>query len=415
MSYAIKDINLAPEGQRKIQWVISNMPILSKLEKEFKRTQPFKKVKVAISVHLEAKTAYLAKVFKSAGAHVRVTGSNPLSTRDDICAALAKEGIEVFAWYNPTPQEYKSHIRETLKFGPNIIIDDGGDLVTLMHEEMPELIKNVYGGCEETTTGLQRLRALEKENKLKFPMMMVNDGQCKHLFDNRYGTGQSVWDGILRTTNLNIAGKNVVVSGYGWCGKGIALRAKGLAANVIITEIDPVKACEAMMDGYKVMTMDRACEIGDIFITATGCKEIITEKHFKKMKDGAILSNAGHFNVEVSVEQLEKIAKSKILRRNNIVGYKLANGKTLNLLGQGRLVNLACGDGHPAEIMDMSFALQLLCAKYILDNKGKLDNKLYNVPEKLDKFVAEKVLESKGIKIDSLTPAQKAYVNSWKL
>ncbi|MFO7635737.1 MAG: adenosylhomocysteinase [Clostridia bacterium] len=415
MAYSIRDISLAPEGKRKIDWVTSNMPILSRLEQEYGEKQVFKGVKVAICVHLEAKTAYLGKVFKNAGAQVRVTGSNPLSTKDDVCAALAKDGVEVFAWHNASSVEYQAHLRETLSFGPNIIIDDGGDLVSIMHEEMQAQLADVYGGCEETTTGILRLRAMEKEKRLQFPMVGVNEGKCKHLFDNRYGTGQSVWDGILRTTNLNIAGKSAVVVGYGWCGKGIALRARGLGANVIITEIDPVKACEAVMDGYLVMPMDKACTLGDVFITATGCKEVITTRHFTKMKDGALLANAGHFNVEVSVEQLENIAVGKTERRQNITGYRMPGGSTLNLLGEGRLVNLACADGHPAEIMDMSFSLQLLCAKHILDNKGRLKNRLYGVPDKIDDYVARKALEGMGVKIDRLTRAQKEYLNSWKI
>jgi len=407
----IRDINLKEEGLRKINWAKSNMPILNQLEKIFEKEKPFKGIKISLSIHLEAKTAYLATLLKVGGADIRVTGSNPLSTQDDIAAALTSMGLQVFAWHNATSEEYKSHLIKTLEFGPNVVIDDGGDLVNLLHGQLSHLLKNVYGGCEETTTGILRLKTLEKNKELKFPMMSVNDADCKHLFDNRYGTGQSVWEGISRTTNLVIAGKNAVVAGYGWCGKGVAMRAKGLGANVIITEIDPIKAIEAIMDGFSVMPMDEACKIGDFFVTVTGCKDVITKEHFMSMKDGAILSNAGHFNVEVAVKILENIAIEKINRRKNIVGYKLSNGKTLNLLGEGRLVNLACGDGHPIEIMDMSFAIQALCAKYIVENKGKLSNHVYAVPKEIDDYVANEKLKSLNINIDKLSIEQYDYIN----
>ncbi|MBN2853260.1 MAG: adenosylhomocysteinase [Clostridia bacterium] len=413
--YSIRDINLKEEGLRKIDWVRSNMPILNELERLFIKEQPFKGIKVSLSIHLEAKTAYLATIIKAGGAKIRVTGSNPLSTQDDIAAALVSLGLEVFAWYDATEEEYGTHLRSVLEFGPNVVIDDGGDLVSLLHTEMTDLLPEVYGGCEETTTGIVRLNALDRENRLKFPMMSVNDADCKHLFDNRYGTGQSVWDGILRTTNLVIAGKTVVVAGYGWCSKGIAMRAKGLGASVIITEIDPVKAIEAVMDGFAVMNMDEASYLGDFFVTATGCKDVITEKHFYQMKEGAILSNAGHFNVEVSYADLERIAVKITNRRKNITGYLLSNGKTVNLLGEGRLVNLTCADGHPAEIMDMSFAIQALCAKYIVEQKGKLSNHVHKVPKEIDEFVALFKLKSLGITIDTLTEEQHEYMNSWEL
>jgi len=415
MEYLIRDISLAEEGAQKISWVKSRMPILSALEEEFRKEKPFKGLKITVSVHLEAKTAYLAKVLHAGGAYVRVTGSNPLSTQDAITAALVKDGLEVFAWYKATPEEYDMHIRKALEFGPDIIIDDGGDLVNLLHTDMAELSGNILGGCEETTTGVIRLKALERDKKLKFPMFAVNDADCKHLFDNRYGTGQSVWDGIMRTTNLNVAGKTAVVAGYGWCGKGVAARAKGLGAKVIVTEIDPVKACEATMDGFSVMPMIEAAPLGDFFVTVTGCKNVIESKHFMKMKSGAILSNAGHFNVEIAMDQLEESAVLKIDQRHNIVGYEMPSGRIINVLGEGRLVNLACGDGHPAEIMDMSFAVQALTAKFIAEEAEYLDTAVLKVPEQIDSFVAQRALKGMGVAIDDLTEEQENYLNSWKV
>jgi adenosylhomocysteinase len=413
MKSVIRDISLAEDGRQKIEWVRKNMPLLRALEDEFRETTPFYGVRVVVSVHLEAKTAYLAKLFAIGGGEVSVTGSNPLSTQDDVAAALAADGLDVYAWYNSTKKEYEEHLNLALGYKPNIIIDDGGDLVNLLHTSRSELLPHIMGGCEETTTGVLRLRAMEKEGALKFPMVAVNNANCKYLFDNRYGTGQSVWDGINRTTNLIVASKNVVVAGYGWCGKGIAMRAKGLGANVIVTEINPIKAAEAMMDGFKVMKMSEAAKVGDFFITVTGCRDIITEEHFKNMKDGAILCNAGHFDVEVSVEQLEKVAVEKKQQRKNIMGYKMPNGNWINLLAEGRLVNLAAGDGHPAEIMDMSFALQALSAKYMLKNYSKLGTKVVDVPAELDNLVAEMKLKSWGVKIDKLSKEQKKYLNSW--
>ena len=341
-----------------------------------------------------------------------VTGSNPLSTQDDVAAALVKAGLEVHAWYDATEEEYNSHIRKVLEVGPNIIIDDGGDLVHMMHTEFTDLIPNVIGGCEETTTGILRLEAMNKAGELKFPMVRVNNADCKHLFDNRYGTGQSVWDGINRTTNLIVAGKTVVVAGYGWCGKGVAMRAKGLGAKVIVTEINPVRAIEAIMDGFDVMPMNEAAKYGDFFVTVTGCDKVITEEAFLAMKDGAILCNAGHFDCEIDMAGLRKMAVSAKEMRKNIIGYQLANGNTLCVLGEGRLVNLACGDGHPAEIMDMSFAIQALSAKYLVENSDKLTEKLIDVPEEVDKDVAARKLAFMGKKIDVLTAEQEAYLNA---
>ena len=413
MDSIIRDINLASEGKARINWVKEYMPLLNTLEKEFRAEQPFKGKKVTISVHLEAKTAYLALVLAAGGADVAVTGSNPLSTQDAIAAALVEEGLKVYAWHGATDQEYKEHLNRALDFGPNIIIDDGGDLVQLLHSSRRSLLENVIGGCEETTTGVMRLRSREKEGLLEFPMMSVNDAYCKYLFDNRYGTGQSVWDGIMRTTNLIIAGKNVVVSGYGWCGKGVAMKAKGLGANVTITEIDPIKAIEAVMDGFHVMPMDDAAAIGDIFVTVTGCMKVIRKEHYQKMKNGVLLANAGHFDVEVWRPGLEELCVEERPMRQNIMGYVMEDGRILNLLAQGRLVNLASGDGHPAEIMDMSFALQALCARYIMYNEGKLSNKVYEVPEDIDKRVATMKLSAMGIRIDALTDEQVKYLSTY--
>jgi adenosylhomocysteinase len=409
----IRDISKAESGHKKIEWVKSYMPVLTSIEKEFIKEQPFAGKKIVMSIHLEAKTAYLSKVLKAGGAQVAVTGSNPLSTQDDVAAALAEDGLKVYAWHGATPQEYNQHLNAALDIHPDIVIDDGGDLVHLLHGERQELASNIIGGCEETTTGVMRLKAREREGLLRFPMISVNDAYCKHLFDNRYGTGQSVWDGIMRTTNLIVAGKNVVVIGYGWCGKGVAMKAKGLAANVIVCEIDPIKAIEAYMDGFKVMSMDDAAAIGDFFITVTGCKKVITGKHYKVMKNGAILANGGHFDVEVWKPDLEELSKEKKVMRNNIMGYIMEDGRIINLLAEGRLVNLAAGDGHPAEIMDMSFALQALSAKYINDNSGKLQNRVYDVPDEIDKKVASMKLKALGITIDTLTEEQTEYLRGW--
>ncbi|MGN0601226.1 MAG: adenosylhomocysteinase [Oscillospiraceae bacterium] len=411
----IRDESLWESGKRKIEWVKNNMSLLRGIEEEFQKDKPFEGLKVALSVHLEAKTAYLCKVLAAGGADMYITGSNPLSTQDDVAAALVHDGLKVFAWYGATDEEYHRHISQVVKVGPNIIIDDGGDLVNLIHNEYPELIPNVIGGCEETTTGIIRLIAMNKDKQLKFPMVLVNDAKCKHFFDNRYGTGQSVWDGINRTTNLIVAGKNVVVAGYGWCGKGVAMRAKGLGASVIITEIDPIKALEAVMDGFKVMKMEEAAKVGDFFVTVTGCKDVITEKSFINMKDGAILCNAGHFDCEVDVAGLKRIAVESKKARNNIDGYRLENGNWLYVIGEGRLVNLAAGDGHPAEIMDMSFAIQALSAAYLVKNKGKFDDMIINVPDEIDREVAERKLKSWELEIDELTEEQEKYLGSWQV
>ena len=414
MQSQIRDINLWESGALKIDWVRTHMPLLAGLEEEFIRTKPFAGLKVALSVHLEAKTARLCEVLSRGGAEMFITGSNPLSTQDDIAAALVHEGLNVFAVHDATEQEYEDGIRKVIEAGPNIIIDDGGDLVKMIHENYPELIPDVIGGCEETTTGILRLQTMDREHRLEFPMMLVNDAKCKHFFDNRYGTGQSVWDGINRTTNLIVAGKTVVVAGYGWCGKGVAMRAKGLGAEVIVTEIDPVKAMEAVMDGFSVMTMAQAASKGDFFVTVTGCEDVISENHFPLLKDGAILCNAGHFDVEVAVAKLKEYAVSVRPARNNIKAYALPDGKTVYVIADGRLVNLAAGDGHPAEIMDMSFAIQALSAKYLSDNREAIAREkgrmLNSVPDAIDNDVAWRKLASWGVEIDALTEAQHRYL-----
>lgn len=411
----IRDLSLYRDGEKKIEWAKSYMPLLRSIEKDFLEEKPFQGLKIALSIHLEAKTAYLCKVLASGGAEMYISGSNPLSTQDDVAAALAKSGLNVYAYHGATQEEYNRHISRIIESEPDLIIDDGGDIVSCIHEKHPELIGRIIGGCEETTTGVIRLNAMKKSGQLKFPMVAVNNARCKFLFDNRYGTGQSVWDGINRTTNLVVAGKDVVVAGYGWCGKGVAMRAKGLGARVIITEINPVKAMEAVMDGFRVMPMMEAAEIGDLFVTVTGCRDVIMSDSFMKMKDGAILCNAGHFNVEVNMDELERIAVSKEEKRNNIIGYRLHNGRTLNVIGEGRLVNLAAGDGHPVEIMDMSFAIQALCARYLVLNRERIQTDVLPVPDEIDNEVARRKLSFWGFGIDKLTDVQIDYLTSWQM
>jgi adenosylhomocysteinase len=414
MASEIRNAALWPDGELKIEWVRHHMPLLNGLEDEFKAERPFKGLKIALSVHLEAKTAYLCEVLAAGGAEMYVTGSNPLSTQDDVAAALVHAGLNVFAWYGATPEEYDRHCHKVIEAGPNIIIDDGGDLVNILHNDFPELIPQVIGGCEETTTGILRLQRLDHEKRLMIPMVLVNNAECKHFFDNRYGTGQSVWDGINRTTNLIVAGKTVVVAGYGWCGKGVAMRAKGLGAKVIVTEVNPVKAMEAVMDGFSVMKMRQAAPLGDFFVTVTGCEGVVTRDDFLAMKDGAICCNAGHFDCEVDVAGLRRMAVSEKPARRNITAYTLPDGKRIYILAEGRLVNLAAGDGHPAEIMDMSFAIQALGARWLADNRETLaripGRMALDVPEEIDRTVAERKLASWGCEIDSLTPEQKRYL-----
>ncbi len=412
--YIVRDINLAPAGRLKIAWVQAHMPVLNSIREEFARELPFKGIRVALSIHLEAKTAYLAEVIRAGGADVAVTGSNPLSTQDDVAAGLAATGVRVFAWHNATDAEYREHLLSVLDCRPQIIIDDGGDLVNLLHTVRAGQAPEVIGGCEETTTGVRRLENLAREGKLLFPMMAVNNAFCKFLFDNRYGTGESVWSAIMRTTNLVVAGKTVVVLGYGWCGKGVAMRARGLGARVIVCEIDPVRAIEALMDGYKVMSSEEAAAAGDIFITVTGCRDALDKRHFNRMKDGAILANAGHFDVEINKVSLDAVARRRSLVRQNIEQFDLPDGRKIYLLAEGRLVNLAAGDGHPAEIMDMSFSIQALSARHIKEKAGSLARKLYLVPGEIDQKVATLKLKSQGITIDSLNEKQKAYLNEWQ-
>ena len=407
----IKDISLAPSGANKIKWVESYMPVLNAIKKEFEQTKPFAGKRISMSIHLEAKTAFLAKVLKAGGAEVYVTGCNPLSTQDDVAAALVEEGFEVNAWRGVNEEQYKKHLIKTLSLCPHVMIDDGGDLINLLQGECREYGNDLIGGCEETTTGIHRLKAKEAQGKLNYTMININDADCKHLFDNRYGTGQSTLDGIMNSTNLIIAGKIVVIAGYGWCGKGIAMRVKGMGGIPVITEIDHVKAIEAVMDGFTVMKMDDAAKIGDVFITVTGCCNVIRKEHFEVMKDGVLISNSGHFDCEIDKAALNSCAVEVFERKPNIVGYRMADGRVLNLMAEGRLVNLAAGNGHPAEIMDMSFSLQAKCLEYLVKTEGKLEHKLYSVPVEIDRKVAEMKLSAMGITIDKLSDEQIEYLN----
>ena len=410
----VKDMALAESGRRKIQWVRDFMPALAQIEARFEKEQPFRGLRVAVSVHLEAKTANLGYVLSKGGAQVSLTGSNPLSTQDDVAAGLASLGVETFGIHGASAEEYEAHLIETLKCRPHIVIDDGGDLIDLLGGKCKEYAGDLIGGCEETTTGILRLKAREKDGILPCPMVAVNDAKAKHYYDNKYGTGQSSWDAIMHTTNLVVAGKTVVVAGYGWCGKGVAMRAAGMGANVIVTEVDPFKALDATMNGFRVMTMDQAAHLGDVFVTVTGCKDVIVGRHFQAMKHNALLANAGHFDCEVNVAALRELAESSQLRRENIVGYTLPNGKTLNVLAEGRLVNLAAGNGHPAEIMDMSFAVQALAAEWLTKQTG-LEKKVYAVPDAIDDEIGRAKLAALGLSIDSLTEEQEKYLTSWSV
>ena len=411
----VKDPSLAEYGRMKIAWVQGFMPALTEIRRRFEQEKPFAGKKISMSIHMEAKTAYLATCLAAGGAEVHATGCNPLSTQDDVAAGLDSLGVQTYAVYGVNAKEYQELLVAALSCHPNLIIDDGGDLLDLLTGAYQELGDHVIGGAEETTTGIHRLHARAREGLLPFPMMDVNDAKCKHYYDNKYGTGQSVWDAIMHTTNLLVAGKTVVVAGYGYCGRGVAMRAKGMGANVIVTEIDPIKALEATMDGCRVMPMDEAAKEGDIFVTTTGCRDVITARHFAVMKDNAFLSNAGHFNVEVNGEELEKMAVRVYKRRNDIVGYEMADGRTLNLLAEGRLVNLASGNGHPAEIMDMSFALQALSLEYLLKNGTSLDKQVYDIPQEIDDAVALMKLRGMDLHIDHLTEDQVAYLSGWQV
>jgi adenosylhomocysteinase len=400
-------------GYRKILWAEKHMKVIEKIRQKFSEEKPLEGFKVGMALHVEAKTAVLVKTLISGGAEIAITGCNPLSSQDDVAEALRDMGIRCYAKRGMSEKEYYDALNKVLDFKPDVIVDDGADLIFLLHGERKELAEKIFGASEETTTGIIRLRAMEKEGVLRFPVIDVNDALTKYLFDNRYGTGQSTWDGILRTTNILIAGKTVVVAGYGWCGRGIAMRARGLGAKVIVTEVDEVRALEAVMDGYEVMPMMEAAKVGDIFVTATGDRDIISSEHFKLMKDGAIMANSGHFNVEINIPELESMSISWKKLRENIMEYDLGN-KKLYLLAEGRLVNLVAGDGHPIEVMDMSFSDQALSVRYIVENHDKLENKVYRLPEELDRMVARLKLETMGVKIDKLSEVQKRYLSDWR-
>ncbi|MEA4951357.1 MAG: adenosylhomocysteinase [Aminivibrio sp.] len=411
MDYKIADRALAPSGEKKIRWAKQYMPVLRLLEEKYRKEQPLAGTVISACLHLEAKTACLLILLKDLGAKVTAAGSNPLSTQDDICAALVENGVSVFSRHGMTTEEYFENVRSALSVKPNIIVDDGADLVATVHSEMRDLLPGIRGGSEETTSGVKRLKSMAGEGVLAFPMISVNDAHSKYLFDNRYGTGQSVMDGILRTTNMLVAGKNVVIAGYGWCGRGVAMRASAMGARVIVTEIDPHRAFEALMDGYEVASMDDAASRGDIFLTLTGNTRVIRREHFGKMKDGVLLGNAGHFDVEICKPDLLDLSSSVEETRPGVETYILKDGRRIHLLGEGRLVNLACADGHPIEIMDLSFALQLESAVFLA--KNSLKPGLYDVPEAIDRAVMEAKLASLHIRLDRMTPEQEEYMKSW--
>ena len=410
----VKDMSLAPSGHQKIRWVRDFMPALSGIEERFRREKPFAGLTIAVSVHLEAKTANLGLVLREGGADVHLTGCNPLSTQDDVAAAMADLGVDTYGVYGVDMAGYENLLVETLKCRPHLIVDDGGDLISLLGDRCNQYGERLIGGCEETTTGIHRLYARQRAGILPCPMMAVNDAKAKHYYDNKYGTGQSTMDAIMHTTNLMVAGKTVVVAGYGWCGKGIAMRAKGMGANVIVCEVDPFKALEATMENFRVMPMDQAARLGDLFITATGCKDIIVKRHFQVMKDNALLCNSGHFDCEVDVAALGEMAAERFDRRANIRGYRLPDGRTLNVLAEGRLVNLAAGNGHPAEIMDMSFAVQALSLEWLAKHRGELEKKVYEVPDEIDDQIGRVKLAAMGLAIDELTQEQRDYLAGWE-
>ena len=410
----VKDLSLASSGHQKIEWVRDFMPALSGIEERFRREKPFAGMTIAVSVHLEAKTANLGLVLREGGAEVHLTGCNPLSTQDDVAAAMADKGVETYGVHGVDMEEYERLLVESLKCRPHLIVDDGGDLINLLGGKCAEYADRLIGGCEETTTGIHRLYARQREGILPCPMMAVNDAKAKHYYDNKYGTGQSTWDAIMHTTNLMVAGKTVVVAGYGWCGKGIAMRAKGMGANVIVTEIDPFKALEATMENFRVMKMDEAAKYGDIFVTATGCKDVIVQRHFEMMKDNVILCNSGHFDCEVDVAALRGMATETMERRAGIEGFRMPDGRILNVLAEGRLVNLAAGNGHPAEIMDMSFAVQALSLEWLVKHKDELEKRVYDIPDEIDDQIGRVKLASMGLSIDTLTPEQEAYLSGWE-
>jgi len=412
MPHTIKDIRLAPAGRLKIEWAETHMPVLMEIREDFAKAKPLEGLRIGFALHVTKETAVLVETLIAGGAEVAITGCNPLSTQDDIAAALADEGVEVHAWRGENKEEYYRNINKVLDTRPQITVDDGGDLVFTIHREREELIPEIKGGCEETTTGIIRLKAMERDEVLRYPVMDVNNAQTKHFFDNRYGTGQSTLDGILRSTSILIAGKTFVVAGYGWCGRGIASKAEGLGANVIVTEVSPVKALEAVMDGFRVMPMEEAARTGDIFVTATGDVEVLNATHFELMKNNAVLANSGHFNVEINIPALEEITVEKRNIRENVEQYRLRNGKSLYLLAEGRLVNLAAAEGHPSEVMDMSFANQALAVKYLAENK--LEPKVHKIPDEIDRRIATLKLNTMDVRIDQLSERQIEYLENWE-
>src|SRR5271157_695366 len=413
--YVVKDISLAKQGAERIEWARRHMPVLNYIKDEFEKTKPLKGVNVIACLHVTVETANLIATLQAGGANVALTASNPLSTQDDVAAALAKEGAKVYAIRGENEKQYYDNIESALKIKPNVTLDDGADVIATVHSRHKEYLKTIYGGCEETTTGVIRLRAMAKDGALKYPVVAVNDAETKMMFDNRYGTGQSTLHGIMNATNILLAGKNLVVVGYGWCGRGAAMRAKGMGSNVIVVEVNPRKALEAAMDGMRVMDMKEAAKVGDIFITVTGDISVIRKEHFKLMKDQAIVCNSGHFNVELNLEDLARLAKKVTEVKNDVAEYKMSDGRRIYVLGEGRLVNLACAFGHPPEVMDMSFANQALCVKYIVENHKKLKNEVYKVPEAIDNRVAKMKLDTMGIKIEKLTKEQEKYLSSWNV
>jgi len=412
-SFKIKKASLAPQGSLLIEWASMHMPVLNQVKQRFQREKPLVDIMIGACLHVTKETGVLIGTLVAGGADITLCGSNPLSTQDEVAAALAEKGINVYAWRGETTEEYYWCVNQAIDHTPQITLDDGADLVSMVHMKRKEALKNIKGGTEETTTGVMRLRAMEKTGALRYPIIAVNDAYTKYLFDNRYGTGQSTIDGILRATNILLAGKNFVVCGYGWCGRGLAFRARGMGANVIVTEVNPIKALEAVMDGFRVTAMDKASEMGDIFVTATGDLNVIRKEHMLKMKNGGILANSGHFNVEINISDLESISSSKRNIRPNLEEYALQNGRRLYLLAEGRLVNLAAAEGHPSEVMDMSFANQALCVEYLV-KKGKMGPKVYMVPKEIDELVASLKLKAMNVKIDELTEEQKEYITGWE-
>jgi adenosylhomocysteinase len=414
-NYRIKDLNLAEGGRRRIDWASREMPVLATIEERFRKERPFEGIRMSACMHVTTETANLMRTLRAGGADVVLTASNPLSTQDDVAAALVSQyEIPVFAIKGEDDRTYYENLRAAIEHKPHVTMDDGADLVSTLHREYRELLPNIIGGTEETTTGVIRLRAMAADHALEFPIIAVNDAMTKHFFDNRYGTGQSTIDGIIRATNILLAGKTFVVAGYGWCGRGLANRARGMGANVIVTEVDPLVALEAVMDGFRVMPMNEAAPIGDVFVTLTGDLNVIDRHHFEIMKDGALVANSGHFNVEINIPALEEMAVAKRLVRPFVEAYELADGRVIHLLGEGRLINLAAAEGHPASVMDMSFANQALCAEYLVKNRANFEKKVYDVPEAIDREIARLKLASMNVSIDTLTEAQVKYLNSWQ-